>query len=463
MSAHGLGCEDKRDARGARDMTAYSIFIAHAPADARLVQELTRLLAETGATVVYSADTGPTPEAQDDLERVALAADAYVALLSRASIASPRLRAVTRKYHELRQTDPRRMLLPVSIEPFPPDQLWPFLLDYPRIDAIPRTINEAGEQAAMAPQILALGLMQGLRLPIPARLRRITGIPVEQPERLRRPSRPISAPISGSLVPQLHSPPPGPWRPPRALAIGGVVTGLVALLVATLAFFGGATPFRLANTNSPQATATIRTLILATETPTPAPSFTATMAPTATVAPTPIATPAPTPIATPAPTPTATPAPTPTATPIPPGTGLTGHYYKGINLQEPVVLTRIDPTINFDWGTTAPDPQFQGTEYSVRWTGQLRATTTDTYTITFVSDDGVRLYFGSGVPLVINDWTAHGATPDSFSVALTAGQFYPITIEYFECCGGGAVAQLEWAVGSGAGTSIIPATQLYPQ
>jgi hypothetical protein len=39
---------------------------------------------------------------QEDLERVALASDAYVALLSRASLASPRLRAVTRKYHELR-------------------------------------------------------------------------------------------------------------------------------------------------------------------------------------------------------------------------------------------------------------------------------------------------------------------------------------------------------------------------
>jgi len=53
-------------------MDGYSIFIAHAPADAQLAEELTRLLAETGATVVYGADTSPTPEALDDLERVAL-------------------------------------------------------------------------------------------------------------------------------------------------------------------------------------------------------------------------------------------------------------------------------------------------------------------------------------------------------------------------------------------------------
>jgi hypothetical protein len=161
-------------------MASYSIFIAHAPADAQIAEELTQLLAETGAIVVYGADTSPTPEALDDLERAALAADAYVALLSRASIASPRIRAVTRKYHEQRQTDLLRIILPVALEPFPPDQIWPFLLDYPRIEAIPRTINEVGEQNTIAPEILALGVMQGLHLPVPARLRRVTGIPVAE-------------------------------------------------------------------------------------------------------------------------------------------------------------------------------------------------------------------------------------------------------------------------------------------
>jgi hypothetical protein len=141
---------------------------------------------------------------------------------------------------------------------------------------------------------------------------------------------------------------------------------------------------------------------------------------------------------------------------------LTGYYYAGTNLQEPVALTRVDPTINFDWGTTAPDPQFQGTDYSVRWTGRLRATTTDTYTFTFISDDGVRLYFGPGSPLVIDDWTAHGPQADSFRVDLTAGQFYTITIEYFECCGGSAEAQLQWAIGSNSAV-VVPTSQLYAQ
>jgi hypothetical protein len=430
-------------------MASYSIFIAHAPADAQIAEELTRLLAETGATVIYGVDASATPEALDDLERAALAADAYVALLSRASIASPRIRSVTRKYHEQRQTDPLRILLPVALEPFPPDQLWPFLLAYPRIEAIPRTINEVGEQNAIAPEILALGVMQSLHLPIPSRLRSVTGIPVTEPERLRRPSRPISAPITGSLVPQLQTPPPRPWRPPRALAVGGVITALVALLVATLAFFGGATPFQLAGSARPTATATFRPLILATDTALPA--ATVPPAPSATVAPKRTATPAPTPL------------PTPTATPIPPGTGLTGNYYRGANLQEPVALTRVDPNINFDWGLSAPDPQFQGTDYSVRWTGRLRATTTATYTFTLISDDGVRLYFnGVTTSPAIDDWNAHGPTSDSFTVDLSAGQFYAITLEYFECCGGDAIAQLYWAIG-GSDRVSVPTSQLYAQ
>jgi TIR domain len=286
------------------DRAGYSIFIAHAPADTGVAEELTPLLAETGATVLYGADTSPTPEAQDELEQAALAADAYVALLSPASIASPRMRALTRKYHDVRQADPRRILLPVSIAPLTPGQLWPFLLDYTRIEALPRTINEVGERMAIAPEILALGVMQGLYLPIPARLRRVMGTPVEQSERLRRPSRPISAPLTGSLVPQLHPPARRPWRPSRTLTLGAVAAALVVALVATLAYFGGATPFPLDGSAPPRPTATIRTLILTTSTP----DASTLIAPTATGAAT----------GTAAPQPTATPAPSSTATTSPP-------------------------------------------------------------------------------------------------------------------------------------------------
>jgi len=294
------------------DRAGYSIFIAHAPADTGVAEDLTLLLAETGATVRYGADTSLTPEAQDELEQVALAADAYVALLSPASIASPRMRALTRKYHDVRQADPRRILLPVSLAPLTPGQLWSFLLDYERIEAAPRTINEMGERMAIAPEILALGVLQGLHLPIPARLRRFRGLPVEPPERLQRPSRPISAPLAGSLVPQLQPPARRPWRPSRTLTLGAVAAALVLAVVATLAYFGGAIPFPLDGSAPPRPTATSRTLSVTTSTP----DATAVIAPTATGAAT--GTAASQPTATPAPSSTATLTPPPTATPSPP-------------------------------------------------------------------------------------------------------------------------------------------------
>jgi TIR domain len=294
------------------DRAGYSIFIAHAPADTGVAEELTLLLAETGATVRSGADTSLTPEAQEELEQAALAADAYVALLSPASIASPRMRALTRKYYDTRQADPRHILLPVWLAPLTPSQLWPFLLDYERIEAAPRTINEMGERMAIAPEILALGVLQGLHLPIPARLRRFRGVPVEPPERVRRPSGPISAPLTGGLVPQLSPPVRCPRRPSRTLMLSAVAAALVVAFVATLAFFGGAIPFHLDGSASPRPTATIRTLILTTSTP----EATAVIAPTATGAAT--GTAAPQPTATPAPSSTATLTATPTATPSPP-------------------------------------------------------------------------------------------------------------------------------------------------
>ena len=86
-------------------------------------------------------------------------------------------------------------------------------------------------------------------------------------------------------------------------------------------------------------------------------------------------------------------------------------------LQEPVALTRIDPTITFDWSGISPAPPLPTANYSVRWTGRLRATTTDTYTITFVSDDGARVYFnGATTPPSIDDWNDHAPIADAFSV-----------------------------------------------
>src|SRR5262249_16152575 len=121
-------------------------------------------------------------------------------------------------------------------------------------------------------------------------------------------------------------------------------------------------------------------------------------------------------------------------------TGLTGQYFHDMTLTN-AVLTRTDATVNFDWGGGAPDASVPADHFSARWTGQVQAQFTETYTFYTVSDDGVRLWV-NGVQFV-NNWTDHANTQNSGTIALVAGQKYDIKMEYYEN-GGQAVAQLSW-------------------
>src|SRR6185436_12588640 len=100
-------------------------------------------------------------------------------------------------------------------------------------------------------------------------------------------------------------------------------------------------------------------------------------------------------------------------------TGLRGNYYSGTNLVN-LVFSRIDQTVNFSWTNSSPDPAVLPGNFSVRWSGKVRAKQGGTYTFSTLSDDGVRLYV-SGQNL-INNWTVHPATLNSSNITLTAGQ-----------------------------------------
>jgi len=156
------------------------------------------------------------------------------------------------------------------------------------------------------------------------------------------------------------------------------------------------------------------------------------------------------------------PDPTPVQTP---GTGLQGIYYNGITLSGTPILNRVDTTINFEL-TYEKIPQILSPapgivpddKYSVRWTGQVQAQYSETYTFYTVNDDGIRLWI-NGVQLV-DDWMNQSATEKSGTIALVAGQKYNITIEYYENTGD-AVTKLLWS-GPSTPKAIIPKSQLYP-
>lgn len=146
--------------------------------------------------------------------------------------------------------------------------------------------------------------------------------------------------------------------------------------------------------------------------------------------------------------------PTNTAT----GTGLYGEYFNRKDFTERE-LSRIDATVDFDWGSGSPDPSIIEYTFSVRWTGWIQAPATGTYTFTTLSDDGVRLWVNN--ILVIDNWTEHAATEDSGSISLEADQKYDITLEYYEHTGD-AVIKLFWQP-PGQSREIIPQERLYPR
>jgi hypothetical protein len=139
------------------------------------------------------------------------------------------------------------------------------------------------------------------------------------------------------------------------------------------------------------------------------------------------------------------------------GNGLSAAYYNNMDFTGTTV-TRVDPTVDFVWGTASPDPAIDAETFSVRWTGQVEALFSQTYTFYTQSDDGVRLWV-NGVRLV-NNWTNHGTTENSGTIALTAGRRYDIRMEYYDNTRS-ATARLLWSSAS-TPKAVIPTARLFP-
>jgi hypothetical protein len=148
--------------------------------------------------------------------------------------------------------------------------------------------------------------------------------------------------------------------------------------------------------------------------------------------------------------------------PIPPpgsGTGLVGTYYEGMELSGAPSLTRVDPTVDFDWADGSPDEMVPTDQFSARWTGQVQAPVSGFYRFAAGSDDGVRLSVGG--QLLIDNWTDHPYSLDNAApIYLAAGQKYDVNLEFYEN-GGQAVIRLFWSY-PGQATQAIPQSQLYP-
>ncbi|WP_178389831.1 PA14 domain-containing protein, partial [Bacillus cereus] len=104
--------------------------------------------------------------------------------------------------------------------------------------------------------------------------------------------------------------------------------------------------------------------------------------------------------------------------------GLLGAYYKGVSFNTKV-MERIDKDIIIDYL-----PKELGTEnFSIRWTGKIKAPKTGEYKIITNSDDGVRVYINDEA--VIDDFTPMSLTKHtSRPISLKENELYTIKIEY---------------------------------
>ena len=142
------------------------------------------------------------------------------------------------------------------------------------------------------------------------------------------------------------------------------------------------------------------------------------------------------------------------------GNGLLAQYYNDTGSGShftTLALTRIDPTVNFDYGQGSPGAGVQSDNFSAVWSGKVLPTTSETYTFYVTSDDGARLYVNG--QRIVDAFYDQGPTEHSGTIALTAGQKADIRLEYYEHSGG-ASCTLAWSSNS-ISKQIIPTSALF--
>jgi serine/threonine protein kinase/WD40 repeat protein len=137
--------------------------------------------------------------------------------------------------------------------------------------------------------------------------------------------------------------------------------------------------------------------------------------------------------------------------------GLKGEYFRGTDLKDRVG-ERIDRQFHRFLQATAPYPGLGPENYSVRWTGWLKAPRPGRYTLTLNTDDGVRLWLDDR--LLIDHWQEGAGTPLHAQVSLTDAP-HKLRIEYFQGEGPAHFA-FSWSQAGGFAERPVPAEILFP-
>lgn len=141
--------------------------------------------------------------------------------------------------------------------------------------------------------------------------------------------------------------------------------------------------------------------------------------------------------------------------------GIRGTYYSNIWLTGDYAMQRIDNSISFNWGNNEIIPNIASDYVGIEWKGYIKPTTTESYTFYVTCNDGVRVYING--QLVIDNYVTVESgkliIDQTTPISMTAGQFYPIRILYFEQSSDASIT-LEWQTGT-ISRQVIPDTAFF--
>lgn len=139
-----------------------------------------------------------------------------------------------------------------------------------------------------------------------------------------------------------------------------------------------------------------------------------------------------------------------------PASGLIGEYFSNVHLSG-TPLVRMDRNIDFNWRSGSPDASIPKDYFSVRWSGKIKPLYSEKYTISTLSDDGIRVWVDG--KLLINSWINQSWDERKGSIYLTSGRLYDIKVEYYESTGD-SMARLMWQSPSQA-KETVPSGALF--
>jgi len=108
--------------------------------------------------------------------------------------------------------------------------------------------------------------------------------------------------------------------------------------------------------------------------------------------------------------------------------GIKAEYFSNPDLNGNPLVTRVEKTIDHQWGNKPDIESFPDGAFSVRWSGSIKPSNTATYRLTIRANGGARLFINGH--LVYDAWDKVSASLHTIKIRLEKGIEYDLRFEY---------------------------------